>query len=260
MTPLVPDVRRLRVIGHRGVPVRAAENTLSSFAAALSEGADGIELDVRCCATGELVVCHDATLARVTHGAAVRIAGTGSWALRQWTLAGGEHVPRLADVWPILRGHTVNVEAKPDDGDLEQLVRSIACEVLGVAARGVDVIVSSFEPRVLDRLRAIAPGIRRGLLLSDDPWEAADGAARARNALPQAIHPHHSACTPERVGAWHALGMAVNAWTVDKPDDVRRVAAAGVDSVITNCTRETVALVRSLDALPTGRQRRASRE
>ncbi len=235
-----------RILGHRGVPVRAPENTLAGFAAALSEGADGVELDVRCCATGELVVCHDATLARVARGAAVRIAGTGAWALRQWDLGGGERVPLLAEVWPLMRGRTVNVEAKPDDGDPDELARAVAQEVNGIAARGVDVIVSSFEPRVLEILRAVAPGIRRGLLISDDPWEAADGAARARHVMPHAIHPHHGACTPERVRAWHALGLAVNTWTVDAPDDVRRVVAAGVDGVITNRARETVALVRAI--------------
>ncbi|MEI8256256.1 MAG: glycerophosphodiester phosphodiesterase [Deltaproteobacteria bacterium] len=240
MTMSVP-----RVLGHRGVPVRAPENTLAGFAAALAEGADGVELDVRCCATGELVVCHDATLARFTRGAVVRVAGTGAWALRQWDIGGGERVPLLAEVWPLMRGRTVNVEAKPDDGDIERLARSVAREVTGLAARGVNIIVSSFEPKVLERLRAIAPGVRRGLLLSDNPMEAADGAARARHVLPHAIHPHHEACTPERVRAWHGLGMAVYTWTVDAPDDVRRVVSAGVDGLITNRARETLALVRS---------------
>ena len=233
----------MKVLGHRGVPVRAPENTLRGFAMALAEGADGVELDVRLCATGELVVCHDVTLARFTGGAAVRVAGCGAWALKQWDVGEGERVPLLVEVLRLMHGHTLNVEVKVDDGDAERLAPAVARELSGIAACGVDVIVSSFEPRVLDLLRAVAPKIRRGLLLSDDPWEAADGAARARNCLPHAIHPHHAACTPERVRDWHALGMAVNTWTVDEEVDVRRVMAAGVDALITNRARETVAIV-----------------
>ena len=108
----VHDGRRVRVLGHRGVPIRAPENTLLGFDTALREGADGVELDVRLCATGELVVCHDVTLARFTGGAAVRVAGAGAWALKRWDVGDGERVPLLTEVLPRMRGHVLNVEVK----------------------------------------------------------------------------------------------------------------------------------------------------
>ena len=50
------------VIGHRGAAGEAPENTLASFALALEQGAEGIELDVHITKDGEIVVCHDAML------------------------------------------------------------------------------------------------------------------------------------------------------------------------------------------------------
>ncbi len=57
--PFIPPPRhpsRPLVIGHRGAAAEAPENTLASFRLAMQRGADGIELDVWRCATGELAV------------------------------------------------------------------------------------------------------------------------------------------------------------------------------------------------------------
>lgn len=56
------------VVAHRGVPVRRPENTLSSFALALEEGADALETDLRFSADDVIVLHHDATLDRTTTG------------------------------------------------------------------------------------------------------------------------------------------------------------------------------------------------
>src|ERR687886_814872 len=59
---------RLRILGHRGARLAAPENTLPAFRAALAEGADGVELDVRQTADHVLVCLHDAGLGRTTDG------------------------------------------------------------------------------------------------------------------------------------------------------------------------------------------------
>jgi glycerophosphoryl diester phosphodiesterase len=66
LNPLLDPDARL-VIGHRGSPAEAPENTLPAFEAALRRGADAIELDVRLTADGAPVVIHDATLDRTTN-------------------------------------------------------------------------------------------------------------------------------------------------------------------------------------------------
>jgi glycerophosphoryl diester phosphodiesterase len=54
------------VLGHRGAPREAPENTLSSLRRALELGLDGVEYDVQPLSTGEAVVLHDDTLERTT--------------------------------------------------------------------------------------------------------------------------------------------------------------------------------------------------
>ena len=214
---------------------------MAAFRLALEQGADGVELDVRLTGTGDLIVCHDTTLERLAGGARVRIASTGLWALRQYDLGGGERVPLLADVLALMRWHFVNVEVKSDDVDVVPLVRAVIATLAWFRWRGPAVIVSSFEPRILTELRAHAPWLRRGLLLPVETMELADVTARARGVAPHAIHPHHSVCTPERVRTWRAQGLDVNTWTVDRDEDVRRVAIAGVTTIISNLPADAIA-------------------
>jgi glycerophosphoryl diester phosphodiesterase len=63
---LEPRSRPL-VIGHRGASAHAPENTMRAFQLAMAQHADGIEIDVKRCASGEVVVMHDATVDRTTN-------------------------------------------------------------------------------------------------------------------------------------------------------------------------------------------------
>ena len=58
------------ILGHRGSPLEAPENTLVSLRRAIEVGLDGVEYDLHACATGEAVLLHDETLQRTTdaHG------------------------------------------------------------------------------------------------------------------------------------------------------------------------------------------------
>src|SRR5512138_1004030 len=92
------------VLGHRGASADAPENTLAAFRLAVDQGADGVELDVWRCATGEVVVHHDADTRR-TAGERVRI-DRATWAelraldVGAWKGAPfrGERIPTLAEV------------------------------------------------------------------------------------------------------------------------------------------------------------------
>jgi glycerophosphoryl diester phosphodiesterase len=78
----------LRILGHRGARLVAPENTLPAFRAAIAEGADGVELDIRRTADQALVCLHDAGLGRTTSGrgpvrqhtlAEIRGLDAGTW-------------------------------------------------------------------------------------------------------------------------------------------------------------------------------------
>ena len=52
------------IFAHRGASAYAPENTLEAFRMAADMKADGVELDVHICRSGELVVTHDETAER----------------------------------------------------------------------------------------------------------------------------------------------------------------------------------------------------
>src|SRR5512138_2530443 len=107
MARIVPPAPRASgrplVLGHRGASADAPENTLAAFRLALEQGADGVELDVRRCRTGEVVVVHDADTSRVA-GAPLRVGDASLSELRALDVGGpagarfrGERIPRLEE-------------------------------------------------------------------------------------------------------------------------------------------------------------------
>jgi glycerophosphoryl diester phosphodiesterase len=233
------------VLGHRGASAHATENTLAAFARAARDGADGVELDVLRCATGEVVVFHDDDLLRLA-GRPERIAATPYSVLRGVSLAGGERIPLLAEALdvcgPDLR---VNVELKASGvprAEIRALCDGVAA-VVAAAGAAARVLVSSFNPIAVGAWQRRMPAVPAGLLFER---EAPLPLRRAWSALwlrPAALHPEHVLCTPARVAAWRRRGYLVNVWTVDAPEAVRACRDMGVDAVITNDPARTKALL-----------------
>jgi glycerophosphoryl diester phosphodiesterase len=227
------QTERPLVIAHRGASADAVENTLAAFRLAREEGADGVELDVMRCATGEVIVFHDDDLERLGKRAGL-VRALPLAALREVDLGGGERIPLLDEVLEELGPLLVNIELKSqsrlaDDG--------LASSVAAIVARhetGARAVVSSFDPWLLARFRRRAPAVATGLLFAHDqslPLRRAWSAALLR---PAALHPEALLIDARAVRAWHARGYAINVWTVDDAAELRLLAALGVDGLITN--------------------------
>lgn len=238
------------VLGHRGASEDAPENTLAAFRLALAQGADGVELDVWRCRSGEVVVLHDEDLRRVAGSplrvgeatlAELRALDVGAWKSPRFR---GERVPLLREVLEALPGAIVNVELKSRGRDL-RLARAVAGELARAGAEG-RVIVSSFDFRLVSAFRLAAPAVPVGLLFDGDhPWRLRTALA-ARLLRAAAVHPDVALVTPARVARWRRRGLGVNVWTVDAPADVERLVALGVDAIVTNAPGRTRALVGRL--------------
>lgn len=236
MTPAGP-----LILGHRGAPRRARENTLESFAAARDEGADGVELDVHRSADGALVVYHDAA-----------VPGFGVLAEHPLDAirARSPWLPTLREVLDECAGLLVNIEVKNSPGDADfDPTESVAEGVVALLAErcGRDrVLVSSFHLPSIERVHARAPEIATGYLAVLDPAPD-DLVAAAVGGGHRAIHPFFGVLGEERAVAVvehaHALGVAVNTWTVNDPDEVARLAAAGIDAIITDVPAEARAAI-----------------
>ena len=225
----------MRILGHRGASADAPENTLVSFELALAQGADGVELDARLCASGEVVVFHDATLERLT-GRPGRVART-PWAMLS-TLAvhgaqGTAPIPLLGEVLQALPPTAfINVELKADGAGLV-LAKRVGRLLLEGGHAG-HVVVSSFQPLCLLALAAFAPTLKRGYLLEPKQPYWLEAGLVAPLVGRDAVHPEDSQLTLARLRHWHARGREVSAWTVDDPVRARTLSDWGVDTLITN--------------------------
>ncbi|GAO03369.1 glycerophosphodiester phosphodiesterase family protein [Anaeromyxobacter sp. PSR-1] len=238
------------VLGHRGASADAPENTLAAFRLALAQGADGVELDVWRCRTGEVVVVHDEDTGRVagprfrvdaTPLAELRALDVGAWKGERFR---GERIATLPEVLEALPGAVVNVELKSRGRDL-RLAEAVARDVRRAGAEG-RVIASSFDYRLVAAFRLAAPEVPVGLLFEPGHRWRLRTALAARLLGAAAVHPDAALVTPARAEAWRARGLAVNAWTVDAPDEVARLTALGAAALITNVPGRTRAQVRAL--------------
>jgi glycerophosphoryl diester phosphodiesterase len=221
------------VLAHRGCTKGFVENTLDAFAEAHRLGADGVELDVRLTVDGGLAVHHDAEIPGLGVIGALGVADLPP------------HVPLLADALAVCDGMVVNVEIKnaPQDPgwDPGEAVAALTAAAIDEAGWTDRVIVSSFQVSTLLAVQAADPRLAVGALwgFASDPGRALAEAVEAGFA---AVHPFVSAVDAELVGRAHAAGLAINVWTVNAPEDLRAMAAWGVDAVITDRLDEALAI------------------
>jgi glycerophosphoryl diester phosphodiesterase len=227
------------VLGHRGAPTLARENTIAAFLAAARLGADGVELDVRRTADGALVVHHDPV-----------IPGVG--AIAHLTVADlPDDVPLLDAALDACFGLMVNVEIKnspiePDHDPAEHTAAEVAALIAERRRRdraADQVVVSAFTLPTIDAVKTADPTLPTGwITLSsvDQAWALAATVEHGHDA----IHPQEQAVTGELVDRAQAEGVAVRAWTVDDPDRIRVLDDLGVDALITNDVALALSILR----------------
>lgn len=255
------DGRPLR-IGHRGAAALAPENTIRSFRAAREAGVHAVELDLLRLDSGEIVVAHSDDLLEVSHGrAGGRVRARSLAQLREVA----PELPTLEEAldWFVEEGADLVVHADVKSPD------AIVAVAEELTRRGLEerAFLTSTNLLGLRALRPRVPGIRGALSfpraisgLSDDGAlapVARAALAALRASLPALVGPllassratalslHHSVVTARAVRAAHQRRAAVIAWTVDDPEELRRLDAEGVDAVVTNDPRIFASTLRA---------------
>jgi len=206
---------------------------MAAFELALVEGAEGVELDVRLNASGDVIVCHDVTLERVTDGRDRRaIHALSSDECRAVRLAGGEPLPFLSDVldWAARHNACLNVELKTDGRQRRALCVAVAALTGPRASRG-NLLISSFNLLAVLAHRALAPQVASAWLVESELGHRLPLLARAGSV---ALHPKHTLIDAARLAAWKRHVPRVHTWTVNDPQRARELAALGVDCLITD--------------------------
>jgi glycerophosphoryl diester phosphodiesterase len=218
------------VIGHRGACGYAPENTLSSFARAIEDGVDMIEFDVWKCASGELVVFHDAKVDRLTDGLG-RIESKTWDDLKKLTVLDCERIPTLTEVFDFVdRRVKVYVELKGAD---------IAQDVLQVIEHYIqhkqwqydDFLVASFDHVQLHNIKAANSLISVAALLYGIPMQLGACATDINAQVVVLDVDFINQCFVDDI---HSRGMLVYVYTVNDIDDYIRLIRYGVDGIITD--------------------------
>jgi glycerophosphoryl diester phosphodiesterase len=215
----------ITVFGHGSEEPGDELNSRASFERLVRDGVEACELDVRRTADDVLVVQHDPALA---DGRPVRD-----------TLAAdiGEELPTLLEVLDICRGMLVNIEIKNysiDPGfDADERVTDVVLDLLHARGDTDRVIISSFGPACLRRVRERRPDIPTATLLYSpgDPDELLDGVVADGHPL---VHPFEPNVDEAFMRAARARGLGVNAWLGRESDRrLQRLIDLGVDGIIT---------------------------
>jgi glycerophosphoryl diester phosphodiesterase len=144
-------------------------------------------------------------------------------------------IPTLDEALAACVGMLVNVEIKclpwePDADTPDHIfVRSV---VDTIRAHDANVIVSSFDLAAVDAAREFAPELVTAWLTHGRPLAA--GAALAADHGHQWLHPDRASALSGGIDAVHERGLRVDVWTVDDPSEIRALAAAGTDAIVTN--------------------------
>jgi glycerophosphoryl diester phosphodiesterase len=203
------------LLGHRGARASTGtpENTFASFDLALEHGCDGFEFDVRLTACGTALVCHDPKVGKLA------IARSQARQLPQ--------LPRLNDVIQRYGERAfLNIELKVKD------LESKVLTALGDFPPRQGYVVSSFIPDVVMDLEARSSSASIGLIC-----ETPAQLACWRQLPVDFVIPHQALVDQQLVQDVQHAGLKIFVWTVNDPEAMRRLAAWGVDGIISDETK-----------------------
>jgi glycerophosphoryl diester phosphodiesterase len=210
------------IIAHRGASGHAHENSLSAFALAKQLRADTVELDIHATRDGVLLVHHDA-----------EVRGVGPIAehphddLLAHRLPNGEPIPTLGQVLEELGPFEVWIEVK----SLAPRWDARLFSVMRAGPSPERYAIHAFDHRIVARLGAEAPLLRRGILSASYPMELlAPMQAVGADTLWQETH----LIDAPMVEKLHRAGMKLFAWTANEPAEIERLVGLGVDGICGN--------------------------
>ncbi|XKE45295.1 glycerophosphodiester phosphodiesterase [Halomonas organivorans] len=274
------DLQDFQVIAHRGASGHAPEHTWPAYEQAREMGADYLELDLHMSADGHLVVIHDETLERTTDGqgkvkahdlAALKALDAGSW-------FNAAHPERADDAYTGTELLTLDevidrygddvryyIETKSPERypELQRaLVETLEAE--GLVESG-SVVIQSFSQdslRQVHELNAEIPlvqlvwyspaedgdGLAEWTGVTPDPAEMTDADFRAIADYAVGIGPNVTYEGEDVIDAGfveqaHANDLLVHAYTINAPDEMRRLIDWGMDGLFTNFPDRLKAIV-----------------
>lgn len=252
--------RRPRIFAHRGLATDVRENTLRAFSAALACGDVYVETDVHCSRDGIAILSHDPDLTD-SGGRSWRISGLTLAELHAIDVGDGQSLATLTEALTRFPEARFNIDVKSDPA-VGPMVRAV------MQADAIErVLVTSFDDRRRARTVRLltaacieASGSSSPLILTSASARlsaiAVVSAAFGLTALTRFLLRSVQAVqlperyrglivlTRRRVQTFRRAGVEVHVWTVNDPTDMQRLAAWGVDGIITDRADLAVSILR----------------
>lgn len=265
------DLQDFQIIAHRGASGHAPEHTWPSYEKALEMGADYLELDLHMSADGELMVIHDDTLDRTSDGsgpvkehtlAELKALDAGSWfnvdhpERADDAYAGAELLTLDEVIDRFGRDVRYYIETKSPERypELQRaLVETLEAE--GLVESG-SVVIQSFSRDSLQQVHELnadiplvqlvwyypeedGDGLAEWTGVTPDPAEISDAdfqaiADYAVGIGPNVIYEGEDVIDADFVDQAHANGLLVHAYTINDPEQMKRLLDWGVDGMFTN--------------------------
>jgi len=227
-------------IAHRGASEYLPDNTIESFDRALVEKADMIELDVRKTADGELVLFHDWYVRTEPRSLPDLSIPTPISHIRFEDLQDHCEIEgyRLATLKEVLERYNdridINIELKAGGYEREVI------DLVNKFDLADQVVLSSFFPWVLKKIKDIDAGIKAGWIIGQEQVVLLNRLGRLFVYLlfkiteADSAHLHYEMVTPNVVKHFHARQIPIYTWTVNRTDVMKRLIEMGVDGIITD--------------------------
>lgn len=238
----------VEIVAHRGASYSAPENTLASVRLAWQRNADAVEIDVYLTADGRIVALHDATTKRTTGKdwkvadrtlAELKTLDAGVWKGAAWA---GEKIPTLQEILATVPdGKRLFIEIKCGPQILPELERVLKAS----GKQPAQTVVISFDLATVRAVKGTMPLLpvywirptsprrdkKTGQIVDrlDDLIETC-----RKSGLDGLDLAHDSQLTKELIARIHGLGLEMHVWTVNSPDDARKLIALGVDGITTD--------------------------
>ena len=223
------------LIAHRGNTIQAPENTLAALQLAVEQGATALEVDLRICGSGEIVLFHDKTLARhFSRNKFIRntsLSELKSLAFNKRSYEKPDKVATLAELFEEFKGKVpINLDAKTFGSNNRVFIEDMSREIDRQNMKD-QVWVSAFNPLFLRLLKKLRPDIRRGFLFRNLAF-----IIRHLDVLhdAQAWHPHHSIINERFVKKARCKNKELYVWTVNKPEMRKSFQKYGIEGFITD--------------------------
>jgi glycerophosphoryl diester phosphodiesterase len=236
-------IRRTNVIGHRGNPSVAPENTILGTVTAYGNGATMVENDIYLTADNVVVVMHDKTIDRTTNGSGsiqnMTSAQLGQYKVDYFSGVSPQAIPTLEDYFKTIKGNArqkVVIEMKhPADASLADAMTALIqkYDIMD------QVVVISFIQQNLVNTSNNLPGLPIGWLNRLDLDET--NPVYSTYEVLENIQDYNSVYNPEYKGWGEAIikelayrGVTLWPWTVNNQAQFDKLMMEGIAGITTD--------------------------